>query len=524
MRYFDFHAHIIFKQLFDDNPNIDATFGAGDITTLPRECTDLPNIVSSQINQSKLAEINDKVIVGVVLYAPESHLAKEVMPLRQYLRGSSKHKLSAALMNGLALNAVKAFSDFVLDRTLSRYLAASESFHLITPQNLQSLPANKINIFFVVEGCHSLVDSTNEYTGSSKFSPQEILANTDILLQQVKIVSINLTHLQQSNLCNHAFAMQLARPDPFFPRGNGLQPDGRAVIQGFFDRGICIDLKHMSYRSRLQLREEMDAGNFSNSQPPVCSHAAFTGIPFSDWQGYIAFKKPAGGVIYAELAKTMHTRNGPPRPGAPAFNLSTINLFDEEITWIVRNGGVIGLSMDRRILGYVDRYDENPTGLRVGSELVVDKEFYSPEEWRALGIKDNQLGKKIIDGDCVTLTDLEESTQSSIPRRNEYFYDHVLLQLKHYLQVCHDAGIAINTAAKHITIGSDFDGLINPFIQAADVTDMRGLKDYILMNFRYYLETLIDARQWVDQLDISGFVEDLFYNNGWNFLQQRMNS
>jgi hypothetical protein len=63
----------------------------------------------------------------------------------------------------------------------------------------------------------------------------------------------------------------------------------------------------------------------------------------------------------------------------------------------------------------------------------------------------------------MTMQELEDSAEGPIPSRDEFFFDHVLLQIKHYLQVCIDAGIALEVAQCHIRIGSDFDGLINPF-------------------------------------------------------------
>lgn len=346
------------------------------------------------------------------------------------------------------------------------------------------------------------------------------MKNLDILLKGAKIIAINLTHLQQSNLCNHAFAIQLTAAEPFYPRGNGLSDDRRKVIQGMFDRNICVDLKHMSYKSRVDLRQEMEVGRYRNAQPPICSHTGFTGTSFAQWSGFISLKKPLNDVYYLEVAKTMQTENGPQRPGAPAFNMTTINLFDEEIVWIVKTGGMIGLSLDRRIIGYVSKFDERPTGISTESALFVDKEFISKDEWNALQVNNEDLGSKIEDGDCVTQDDIEESTESSIPARNEYFFDHVLLHLKDYFQVCYKAGISIEVAKRHITIGSDYDGFINPFINVATVKDLPELKKYISTQFKYYLETLIDSREWVEQLDIGDFVEDLFFNNGYNFIKQ----
>ena len=523
MQYFDFHTHIILKQLFDDNPNIDAKISRSDIAGIPQACTDLGNIIQTQIHQSQLAEFQDEIVVGVALYALESFLAREVGPLRQHLKSGSRHKLSATLLSDIVNNDVTAFTNFIMSRTLDRYLNAPESFNVITKQSFNSpLPKNKVNIFFVVEGCHSFVDSHNEFTPPNKsFPPNEILANLDLLLARVPVVSINLTHLQQSNLCNHAFGIQLTNSIPFYPHGNGLQDDGATVVQGIFDRGICVDLKHMSYKSRADLMNEIDGNRYQNVQPLLCTHAGFTGVPFSEWPGYISMKRPVSDTFYLEVSKTMHTKNQPRRPGAPAFNMTTINLFDEEIAWIVNNNGMIGLSMDRRILGYVDKFDSDPTGLNSASPLVVDKEHISKSEWASLQITNSSIGTIVREenGDLVTMDDLEQSAEQSIPARNEYFFDHVLLHLKHFLQVCVDAGIPLGEAQKHITIGSDFDGLINPFLNMQVAEDMKELKEYISMNFRFYLESLTDSSQWASQIDERKFADDLFYNNGFNYIK-----
>ncbi|HEY0679508.1 MAG TPA: membrane dipeptidase, partial [Chitinophagaceae bacterium] len=406
MQYFDFHTHVLLKQLFDDNPNIDTRIQRSDVAGIPQACTDLPTIIQSQVHQSQLADFADEIIVGATLYSLESYLAREVIPLRQHLKSSSQHKLSLTLLQGVVNNTVTAFTHFLMERTLDRYLNAPESFNVLTKQSFNGpLPKNKVNVFFVIEGCHSLVDSHNEFIpGQKSFPPAEILANLDILLRKVKIVAINPTHMQQSNLCNHAFGIQITATAPFYARGSGLTNEGRTVIQGIFDRGICVDVKHMSYRSRWDLRNEIDNGNFSNPQPLLCTHAGFTGVPFSDWAGYISRKRSVEETFYLEVAKSMHTRNMPRRPGAPAFNSTTINLFDEEIVWIVRHGGMIGLSMDRRILGYVDKFDNRPTGIDQNSPLMVDKEYISKTEWAGYNIPNSRIGKLIDEGDCVTRT------------------------------------------------------------------------------------------------------------------------
>src|SRR5687768_14429184 len=103
-----------------------------------------------------------------------------------------------------------------MERTLKPLLKAPQSFNILTKSSFSKpLPRNKVNAFFVIEGCHSLVDSVNEVKDGKVFPPDEILANLDILLKQVSVFAINLTHLQQSNLCNHAMGIQLTKTDPF---------------------------------------------------------------------------------------------------------------------------------------------------------------------------------------------------------------------------------------------------------------------------------------------------------------------
>jgi microsomal dipeptidase-like Zn-dependent dipeptidase len=525
MQFFDFHVHVILKQVFAESPNIDALISRKDVATLPR-CTDLPNVINSQSHQSQLAVFKDHVIIGVVLYGLESYIAKEVLPLRKNLKEGSRHKMSEALLGRIAdTTATPCYpvcDEFTIGLTLEKYLAAPSSFNVLQKNSFsQPLPKDKVNIFFVIEGCHSLVNSCNETLPGNQakhYDPQEILANLDKILDKVPVLAVNPTHIQQSNLCNHAFGMQITGDEPFYPAGDGLTDDGRTVIQGLFDRGIDVDVKHMSYLSRKQLFAEIDNGGFSNPGKIHCTHAGFTGIPFFQYPGFILRRKPVPGtnMFYLELAKTLQVENEPQRPGAPAFNMTTINLFDEEIAWIVSHGGMIGLSLDKRILGYVDPGSNNPTGIDPASPYIADREYISRWELQALGITGN-YGYNIIDTNCLMMDDIEESLEHY---PNDYFSDHILHHLKHYFQACYNDGISIQDAQQHITIGSDFDGMINPFPNIDTVAEIPRLKEYIRRYFKGYLGKLKDSAQWADQLNVGQFVEDLFYNNGYRYLEE----
>ena len=522
MNYFDFHAHILLKQLFEDNPDIDSEVSQGDVGLIPEFCSDFPYIIETQIHQKQLLSFQSPVIIGAVLYGLESFLSEAVLPLNKYLKKNSRDKLSQTLLTDAKGETYKTFSLFTEARTFEMYVNASQYFNLLSKNSFQApLPSDRINLFFVIEGCHSLMDTKNRATATDGYTATEIIANLDKLLAVARILSVNLTHLQQSNISNHAFGMQITEPRNFYPRGNGLTAEGRKVVQALFDRKICVDLKHMSYKSRRDLRRGIDNGEFTNAQPLLCTHAGFTGTGFNDWPKFISVKRPVEReVLYLEIRKTMQIQNAPRVPGAPAFNMSTINLFDEEIVWIVQHGGMIGLSMDRRIMGYVSMFDDHPTGFDQDSPFMVDKEFFSGSEWLALGISDGDIGRDVNEDDLLLMDHVVQTVKDSIPRRNTYFYAHVLFHIKHFLQTCINAGIPLSTAQKHLTIGSDFDGVINPFINFQTCLEMPGLKHYIANTLANFLRDLKDSRVWADQLNVPAFVEDLFYNNGYEFVSK----
>jgi hypothetical protein len=53
------------------------------------------------------------------------------------------------------------------------------------------------------------------------------------------------------------------------------------------------------------------------------------------------------------------------------------------------------------------------------------------------------------------------------------------------------------------------------------VQEMVALKKYIKMNFKIYLNLLKDSKKWANELDVDQFAEDLFYNNGYEFVKSR---
>ena len=95
----------------------------------------------------------------------------------------------------------------------------------------------------------------------------------------------------------------------------------------------------MSYKSRTDLRDEIDAGLHQPANPALHPRGIYR-VPFTN-----------GGVYLPEAAgERDHPLSGDSQDGckrrmnragrAPHLNMTTINLFDEEIVWIVLSTAV----------------------------------------------------------------------------------------------------------------------------------------------------------------------------------------
>ena len=79
-----------------------------------------------------------------------------------------------------------------------------------------------------------------------------------------------------------------------------------------------------------------------------------------------------------------------------------------------------------------------------------------------------------------------------------------------------NADIKINDAAKQICIGTDFDGLINAIDCCKDTKGMAQLKKDMKGDVKKGL-----AKIAVD-IDADKLLDDVFYNNGKNFMMKRI--
>ncbi|TLX73484.1 hypothetical protein E9993_15335 [Labilibacter sediminis] len=356
-----------------------------------------------------------------------------------------------------------------------------------------------LHLIATQEGGHGLYYGSNEDNDINK-----ILDRVKELKKAspVRLFYVTLTHISQNVFANHCYAIKVLPKRRFFPQTNGISNDGYKVIEALLSeengKPILIDIKHLSLASRIEFYSKY------NHRPIIASHAAVTGCSYKN-KPIFKIRKKNNHDVY----KVKYTRQRGYFPGT-FFNPDSINLYDEDIKEIIKSNGIIGLILDERVLGFSKR----PTSKEFISDLEWSK-FISPDEIRHM--KELTPEEDLLDD----LEDEKEESEEEMllaghgPKRSKQFEElhllHLLNNIIHIIMIGKNMGV---DASKHITIGSDFDGLINAVdccLFASEYSDLRKkLKETILEQSA--------AKIMIPNVD--SFLDDFFYNNGVNFLMK----
>ncbi|MEP7320014.1 MAG: hypothetical protein ABI921_14760 [Panacibacter sp.] len=518
MPFFDFHLHPTLKCLFsDENPAQEMKklspwekLDTRRIPLLLRACTEFPYILQSQSNLAQLAN-NECNLICVALYIPEKDMLDNKLikgqttgPLKVYLHPDKVQ----AIINGnpyqLLINddwntLTNAAAFGITDRTVKPLKKRAD-------YNEQD--TNTIHAVFSVEGCHTLSSALQ------KFNVNEIIANLDDLRSRVAVLSVNLTHIEQSPLCNQAFAIQFIDKPGFLPSGNQMNADGIKVLMHCYSNKIMIDIKHMSLASRQQLYNLRTTAQFAAiNQPIVCTHAGFTGIGVKEIPDYILDYRRAGTSTRLLQGKPLKYGDR----ARPCFNASSINLYDEDIMAVLNSGGIIGLSLDKRILGYQEFEEDRDrkTDYPVETEYVSAREesLFLP---RAAGA---EIGNAFNDGRCMDWDEIDEGGEVN-PVLGDYHLKHFMAHLLHLVVVAGNNAYDVNKALTQVCIGSDFDGLINPIWVCDTVDEMV----YFKQSFeKAFVQFASDSNVALPAgFDVKKFSNMLFFENGRDFVLNRL--
>ncbi|MBA3900537.1 MAG: hypothetical protein H0X62_10060, partial [Bacteroidetes bacterium] len=105
-----------------------------------------------------------------------------------------------------------------------------------------------------------------------------------------------------------------------------------------------IDIKHMSLKSRKDYYEYRRSKGYS--EPILATHMGVTGLSW-DYKFPVSACKKFKGRGYSMIKYYQEKQEGALVP----FNPCSINMYDEDIKEVLLSGGLIGMSLDRGILG-----------------------------------------------------------------------------------------------------------------------------------------------------------------------------
>ncbi len=362
------------------------------------------------------------------------------------------------------------------------------------------------NLILSIEGSHALFTNLSQ--------------SNDVLVELVKLKNypnvsflyLTLTHLSKNDLCNHAYGAKMTEDPSFKPNLDikGLSLKGREVIQKAYStvdgKRILIDIKHMSLSARKEFYDFRKKEGFENI-PILASHVGVTGISYDEfdeitWNFEQVEELP-------ELIKVEYKDvpgicgDGKPK-NRTEFNPWSINMYDEDIKEVINSGGLIGISLDQRILGFT----------KGGEEFFRKDEF--KENW-------NHTDEEIATYSTISIKDLdwdEEDDYDFEGDVNSRAFLNNARKHKRYLcnNILHVVKVAGAEAWKQMCVGSDFDGLIDAVNNCKTAADLPDLEEDLIET----LETMIKEETGTDYhvIDLKTHVRDFMYNNGERFLKR----
>lgn len=542
-KYFDFHFHPVFKAFISAFEEKYPSNRSSQEFLKPFALTNhLMDFVDSALlhileGQSSLEQIKKgNFTLGVA----------NIAPIERFF--SYRNGLFGKILNSRMLTSPldHQFMDLVRENFLLSAFFKGTSGLSSFKSNWHSSPITRKNNGFVDEGTNLVISiegghalnrakigtySTEDQMLTHKhdvlaedFSNHPLLTPADSLrhLHQamwemdMDIFSLVLTHLSNVNesfLATHAYGMKLLDVEEAYPAGNGLSRKGKAVIDAAYqmkrgekDTPILIDIKHMSLKSRLDFYEYR-RNNGCQQYPIIASHMGVAGYSISEWQ---EATKKVKVEREADLPKIgiFTERETAGKWGAFnnvfTFNPWSINLMDEDIVEIIQSNGLIGLSLDVRILGWQNMLTKEDQMEYIS---VEDFKYFFPDKF--------QQFEELLP---------QEVESWLVPIREDRHPLSLCFNLLHIISVG-----KLYTAKNpwdHVCIGSDFDGLINPIINCRNSTKSKDLGPLLLRWLPVAEEAYRNENAGPKLLDssenkVEEVVKKFLYDNGKNFTIER---
>jgi microsomal dipeptidase-like Zn-dependent dipeptidase len=550
-RVFDFHYHLLFKHQICTNKNIQTDVTVKGVGALFNDV--MGGAFDSQSSPSQVK--NSALHLGVIALITIEHAFanrifhvlgedfSKILPLDRSLFDRTREGKT---------NYYKEFLemvDFYMSKNIKNTLSGKFNIQYLDRRDfpvadfsnkekiLGKLEADKDIRYmaFSIEGGHNLSNMPVHNQETKSMNPElqlkEIQDNG-----KLDFMSMTLCHLSEiPEQSLGGFAQGLNRlsqiafsSEDFMPKtGLGISALGKKVVFQALthERPILIDLRHMSLYTRLhyyKVKEKL-AIDFPDTTrlPLISSHSGFT---FTSVTDYITNKKFRSTTFTDNLARLICEVEPENRSIGKTndtinkklwCNPWSINLFDDEIVTIMESRGMIGISMDQRVLG--------ATKMAVDSKhpRYFEKESVPEQEWKKL-FRDGQLPS------TESLLDVLGLSAPSRPERHiMLFCLHIVHAVR--LGLAHLSWPQGTSPWDHICIGSDYDGLINPINGFDSITDIHKLRDQLLKYLPVADSYLTDqddevsaiprqSDKKVDMNELTRMIEKFLFTNGQDFM------
>lgn len=545
--FFDSHFHLLFKHFISTNKNIQSNIKVDGLAQTLDELFGGP--FDSQASPLQVSQSTLKVgITGLISmeHAFANRILQfglfnlsSILPLDKQLVKDTKagnrtyydelnHQIQFYLDSTNTLSQAPYYIQYLTrDSDVWANLNQAEIEQILSSGQTRYLA-------FSMEGGHNLSNALIRKGNSSE--PEKQLAQIQNR-PDIDFLSFNLAHLSyipEQNLGGFAQGLNKAakiafKSDDFLPQNTlGLTSLGKKVLFQALShptKPILVDVKHMSIYSRLDFykyRNELIQANPQISRLPIlCSHTGFT---FTSWENYttqkdykaiIRRKDGQKQYIVKSENRLIGTTDDSENENLYA-NPWSIGLYDEEILAIMKTKGIIGISMDQRVLGASKAILDGQRG------RYYEKEYFSQEEWQALFVQ----GKNPVEE---WDADEEDEEYASTSTRKER---HIMLLCCHLIYAARLGYAEMQWANgespwDYVCIGSDFDGLINPLNGYDTMMDMYKLEadlykylpiadQYLVVGKGKGLKYNADGS--IDTAFLDEVIAKVLFNNGLKFI------
>lgn len=556
-KYFDSHLHITMKSQFslqDDPTNPWSTITFSDISeglSFLHRCLGKAMFEKTFVSQSSPDQLlnSNYQLAMVALFYPDKGLLKAIeqktvfMNLLEKKQGTGFGKILSFRRFHELINEKNPIDVVRNDLELLKMEDPKGRKYQLLKKKVDFDPDknNTLNLAFTVEGLHCLAsDLKGDQLANGA---DKTIRNLDALLEDhpIKIVSINITHIDNSNqiFCNQAYAMDGMRASGFRevelrPIGDGLTNEGKKIIKALEERGILTDTKHMSVVARKEFYKWRKTEGITS--PIVCSHGGLTGIWFDQsderFTDYILESRKIGEHQRFRLGKPIKYKKGKVYDQI-GFNASTINLFNEDIKEIFDSDGLLGISLDQRVLGYSGVFKTGTghvtnnvltgsAGIWNGINWVTDTDFVSLAECKDSGFQSNRphgyAWRKCVDADA-----LDKMVNKNINNVREIHFLHFAFHILHCMILGRqwDSQNGVEKVLCHmLCIGSDYDGMIESILTSKDSTQIHLLRRKFVQDFPGILKD--NKVELPKNLSIEKVADRIFFENGRDFVLKRL--